>query len=70
MHSDENAESLVLRMRINGITDDDEETAAQYLKEFEARLLNDMAIKGLFEISKVTFTKHIESTYNQQTGKL
>jgi len=59
MHSDENSENLVIRMRVNGIEDDDEETAAQYLKQFEQGLLNDMAIKGLFEISKVTFTKHI-----------
>lgn len=28
MHSDENSEKLVIRMRINGIEDDDEETAA------------------------------------------
>jgi len=32
MHSDENSEKLVIRMRVNGIEDDDEETAAQYLK--------------------------------------
>jgi DNA-directed RNA polymerase II subunit RPB1 len=32
MHSDENSENLVIRMRVNGIEDDDEETAAQYLK--------------------------------------
>ena len=69
MHSDENAENLVIRMRVNGIEDDDEETAAQYLKQFEDQLLNDMAIKGLLEISKVTFTKHIESGYDQKTGK-
>jgi len=52
-----------------GIEDDDEETAAQYLKQFEQQLLNDMAIKGLFEISKVTFTKYIESKYDQRSGK-
>jgi len=69
MHSDENSENLVIRMRVNGIEDDDEETAAQYLKQFEQGLLNDMAIKGLFEISKVTFTKHIESEYDNKTGK-
>lgn len=69
MHSDENAENLVIRMRVNGIEDDDEETAAQYLKQFEDQLLNDMAIKGLFEISKVTFTKAIESEYDSKTGK-
>lgn len=69
MHSDENAENLVIRMRVNGIEDDDEETAAQYLKQFEDQLLNDMAIKGLLEISKVTFTKHIESGYDPKTGK-
>jgi len=56
-------------MRLHGIEDDEEETAAQYLKEFEERLLKDMAIKGLFEISKVTFTKNIESEYNKKSGK-
>ena len=28
-----------------------------------------MAIKGLLEISKVTFTKHLEGEYDQKTGK-
>jgi DNA-directed RNA polymerase II subunit RPB1 len=70
MHSDENSEKLVIRMRLHGIEDEDEETAAQYLKEFESRLLNDMAVKGLSEISKVTFTKHLESEYDPKTGKL
>lgn len=69
MHSDENSEKLVIRMRIGGIEDDEEETAAQYLKQFEQGLLHDMAIKGLPEISKVTFTKHIESGYDSKTGK-
>ena len=69
MHSDENSEKLVIRMRIKDIDDDEDETAAQYLKFFEQSLLNDMAIKGLVEISKVTFTKHIEGHYNQKTGK-
>jgi DNA-directed RNA polymerase II subunit RPB1 len=70
MHSDENSEKLVLRLRLIGIEDEEEETAAQYLKQFEQSLLNDMAIKGLFEISKVTFTKHIDSKYDKKTGKL
>jgi DNA-directed RNA polymerase II subunit RPB1 len=69
VRSDENSEKLVIRMRINGIEDDDEETAAQYLKEFEQSLLHDMTIKGLPGISKVTFTKHIESDYDSKTGK-
>ena len=69
MHSDENSEKQVIRMRIAGIEDDEEETAAQYLKQFEEGLLHDMAIKGLPEISKVTFTKHIESGYDSKTGK-
>ena len=69
MHSDENSEKLVIRMRIKDIDDDEDETAAQYLKFFEQSLLNDMAIKGLVEISKVTFTKHIEGQYNQKSGK-
>lgn len=69
MHSDENSEKLVIRMRLHGVADDDDETAAQYLKEFENRLLNDMAIKGLIEISKVTFTKHLDSEYDKHTGQ-
>lgn len=28
-----------------------------------------MAVKGLFEISKVTFTKSVENSYNKETGK-
>jgi hypothetical protein len=35
MHSDENSEKLVIRMRIKDIDDDEDETAAQYLKFFE-----------------------------------
>jgi DNA-directed RNA polymerase II subunit RPB1 len=69
MHTDENSEKLVIRMRVNGIEDDDEDTAAQYLKQFEQGLLNDMAIKGIFEISKVTFTKNIENGFDPKTGK-
>jgi hypothetical protein len=34
MHSDDNAEKLVLRLRVNDVEDDEEETACMFLKEF------------------------------------
>jgi len=34
MHSDDNASKLVLRMRVNGVEDSDEETVCMFLKEF------------------------------------
>ena len=59
MVSDENSERHVVRVRINNIDDDPEETVASYLKnEFEPLILNHLALKGLPEIAKVTFTKH------------
>lgn len=64
MHSDDNAEKLVLRLRVNDIEDDEEETVCMYLKEFEAKILNELTIKGLHEISKVTFTKYMENEFD------
>ena len=59
MVSDENSERHVVRVRINNIDDDPEETVASYLKnEFEPLILNHLALKGLPEIAKVTFSKH------------
>lgn len=68
MHSDDNAEKLVLRLRVNEISDDDEETVCMYLKEFQDSLFDDLALKGLHEITKVTFTKYNENKYNPNTG--
>ena len=64
MVSDENSERHVVRVRINNIDDDPEETVASYLKnEFEPLILNHLALKGLPEIAKVTFTKHQDHHY-------
>jgi len=69
MHSDENAESQVIRIRIAGLEEENEEDRAGLLKEFLESIFKDMIIKGLVEILKVTFTKHIESEYDPLTGK-
>jgi len=39
-----------------------------YLKEFQDKLLNEMALKGIPEISKVTFSLYEEKEYNAVTG--
>lgn len=66
MHSDDNAEKLVLRLRINDIDieDDDEETVCMFIKDFEDKLLNELSLKGIHEISKVTFTEYVEDGYD------
>ena len=57
--SDENSDRHVIRVRINNIHDDEEQTISSYLKnEFEPLLLNHLALKGFPEISKVTYTKN------------
>lgn len=71
MVSDDNSDKHVIRIRLNNIEDDEETTVASFLKnEFEPTLLNDLALKGLPEISKVTFTKNQESCIDQQTGAI
>lgn len=69
MHSDENAENQVIRIRIAGLDEEDPSDHANLLKEFLENIFKDMTIKGYIEISKVTFTKHIESQYSQASGK-
>ena len=69
MHSDDNAEKLVLRLRVNDIEDDDEETVCMFLKEFQDRLFNELALKGVHEITKVAFSKYNDIEYNPQTGE-
>lgn len=72
MHSDDNADKLVMRLRtkdINGDEDNEEESTAMYLKEFMDKLLNEVTISGIPEISKVTFTKYNENDYNPETGE-
>ena len=71
MVSDDNSDKHVVRIRLNNIEDDEETTVASFLKnEFEPTLLNDLALKGLPEISKVTFTKNQESFIDQKTGAI
>jgi len=69
MVSDDNSDKHVIRIRLNNIEDDEETTVASFLKnEFEPSLLNDLAIKGFPEISKVTFTKNSENIIDKKTG--
>jgi DNA-directed RNA polymerase II subunit RPB1 len=71
MVSDDNSDKHVVRIRLNNIEDDEETTVASFLKnEFEPTLLNDLALKGLPEISKVTFTKNQESVIDPKTGQI
>lgn len=67
-HSDDNAENLVLRIRVNDIEDDEEETVCMYLKEFEDKLLYDLALKGIHEIYKVTYSKFKDKRFDEKTG--
>ena len=70
MVSDENSDKHVVRLRINSIEDDSQETVASYLKnEFEPLILQCMALKGMPEISKVNYTKHQDHSYDLKTGK-
>lgn len=68
IHSDDNAEKLVFRLRVNDIEDDEEETVAMYLKEFEDKVIYELALKGIHEIPKVTFTQYDENNFNSDTG--
>jgi DNA-directed RNA polymerase II subunit RPB1 len=71
MVSDDNSDKHVVRIRLNNIEDDEETTVASFLKnEFEPALLNDLALKGLPEISKVTFTKNQDSVIDSKTGSI
>ena len=48
MVTDENSDKHIVRLRINSIEDDEEETVASYLKtEFEPLILRHLALKGL-----------------------
>lgn len=71
MVTDENSDKHVVRLRINSIEDDGEETVASYIKnEFEPLILSHMALKGIPEIAKVNYTKHEDHSYDPKTGKL
>ena len=64
MHSDDNAERLVLQMRVMDVEDEEDQTICMYLKEFQNHLYSELALKGLFEISKVTLTKYNDELLN------
>jgi DNA-directed RNA polymerase II subunit RPB1 len=71
MHSDDNAEKLVMRLRIKDIYDneeDEESSNDMYLKEMLDNILNNLTISGIPEISKVTFMKYNETEYDPITG--
>ena len=71
MVTDENSDRHVVRLRINSIEDEAEETIASYLKnEFEPMVLRHLALKGMPEIQKVNYTKHEEHAYDPKSGKL
>lgn len=71
MVTDDNSDRHVLRVRLNNIEDDEETTVASFLKnEFEPTLLNNLALKGLPEIQKVTFTKNQEHVIDPKTGQI
>lgn len=71
MVTDENSDKHVVRLRINSIEDDSEETVASYLKnEFEPLILRQLALKGIPEILKVNYTKSQDHSYDPETGKL
>lgn len=68
--SDDNDEKLILRLRVNDIEDDEEDTTVcMFLKDFQDRLFNELALKGLHEISKVTFTKYNDEVFDVNTGE-
>ena len=70
MHSDDNDEKLILRLRVNDIEDDeDDTTVCMFLKDFQDRLFNELALKGLHEIGKVTFTKYNDEVFDPETGE-
>lgn len=71
MVSDDNSDRHVIRIRLNGVEDDSDQSVPSFIKnEFEPSLLNELALKGLPEINKVTFTKISENVICQKTGKI
>ena len=71
MVTDENSDKHVVRIRLNSIQDEEEQTVASYLKnEFEPLVLRHLTLKGIPEIAKVNYTKHQEHAYEPKTGKL
>jgi len=71
MVTDDNSDKHVIRIRLNNIEDDDEMTVTSFIKnEFEPSLLHDLKLKGIPEITKVTFQKIQESVVDPLTGQI
>jgi hypothetical protein len=70
MHSDDNSQKLVMKLRIKDIyeNEDDEESDIIYLKEVIDQILNDLTLSGIPEISKVTLANYNEIEYDSVTG--
>lgn len=69
--TDDNSDKHVIRIRLCNIEDDEETTVASFLKnEFEPTLLFDLALKGLPEISKVTYQKNSDHYIDPKTGAI
>jgi DNA-directed RNA polymerase II subunit RPB1 len=59
MHSDVNADKLVMRIRFKDLKqDEDNESVVGFLKEIEDTLLNELSLKGFPEIAKVYAKKY------------
>ncbi len=73
MHSDDNADKLVVRLRISDIDgddQDDEETPAMFAKNLQNQILHELTLKGIPEITKVSFSTYAEkSEYDPASGK-
>lgn len=71
MVSDDNSEKHVIRIRLNNVVDEEAQSVANFIKnEFEPSLLHELALKGLPEITKVTFQKINEPIIDPSTGKV
>ena len=65
MHSDQNAERLVLRLRFKDLREDGNETAVDLLREIEHDLLHEILLTGIPEITKVYAKKYTETEYGE-----
>merc|ERR1719420_2914336 len=67
--TDDNAEELVLRLRIlkDGEEDGDEEDH-KFLQSIEANILTELTLKGIIGIQKVFMRKEIINVYDQEKG--
>ena len=67
MHTDENDQKKVIRLKFRDLCDEEEESAVDLLKEIEDTLLNDLLLKGIPEISKVYAKKYTTNEFDPET---